>query len=231
MEQPSAERPRRDFDPRSPLKSFFWATRYMLLEPERFFRVTRGGGHGPPTLYLLAALLVVGAISALFLLLFLLLAGIPLAREEGFATTAGTLAVAVVVLVAFFLIGLPLLGALFAFLGALYWHPFVALSVGIGQGAGFRETYRVTAYANGLTQLASLPASFVPLVGPLLALGLAMYVGIFGIKGAHGTTTARAVVSVVVPSILGFLILVGLVAGFLFFLDSRGAFDQASSVL
>jgi hypothetical protein len=38
----------------------------------------------------------------------------------------------------------------FLFVGAALWHPLVALSIGIGRGAGFRETYRITAYSSVL---------------------------------------------------------------------------------
>jgi hypothetical protein len=61
----------------------------------------------------------------------------------------------------------------------------VALSIGIGHGSGFRETYRITAYSSVLYIL----GSFVPFVGPLVALVAALYVSVHGVKGAHETTT------------------------------------------
>ena len=104
------------------------------------------------------------------------------------------MAIFTVAAVAFLPLVFPLFCAPFAFLGALARHPFVALAVKVCRGAGFGETYRVSAYATGLSQLASLAGSLVPIIGPLLALGLAVYVSGLGIKGAHGTN-ARTVVS------------------------------------
>ena len=72
----------------------------------------------------------------------------------------------------------------FFFVGATLWHPFVALSIGIGRGSGFRETYRITAYSSVLYIL----GSFVPFVGPLVALVAALYGSVHGVKGAHETT-------------------------------------------
>ena len=96
-------------------------------------------------------------------------------------------------------------GVLGTLVGALIWHLFVAISVGIGRGAGFRETYRIGAYLS----MPYVLGSFVPLIGILLAMGGMAYVGVFGVKGAHGASTARAVVSVAIPLALTFLLFVG----------------------
>ncbi len=127
-----------------------------------------------------------------------LLSGAPISQKEGPTATAAVLAIFAVAAVALPLV-FPLFCAPFAFLGALARHPFVALAVKVCRGAGFGETYRVSAYATGLSQLASLAGSFVPIIGPLLALSLAVYVSGLGIKGAHGTN-ARTVVSIVLPT-------------------------------
>ena len=128
-----------------------------------------------------------------------LLIGAPISQEEGPTATAAVLAIFAVAAVAFLPLVFPLFCAPFAFLGALARHPFVALAVKVCRGAGFGETYRVSAYATGLSHLASLAGSLVPIIGPLLALGLAVYVSGLGIKGAHGTN-ARTVVSIVLPT-------------------------------
>ncbi|MBA2712675.1 MAG: hypothetical protein H0U55_03850 [Rubrobacteraceae bacterium] len=43
---------------------------------------------------------------------------------------------------------------------------------------------------------------------PILAVGAMSYVGIFGVKGAHGATTQRAVISVAIPLVLTILLFV-----------------------
>jgi hypothetical protein len=50
--------------------------------------------------------------------------------------------------------------------------------------------------------------SFVPLIGIPLAMGGMAYVGVFGVKGVHGVSTARAVISVAIPLALTFLLFV-----------------------
>ena len=55
----------------------------------------------------------------------------------------------------------------------------------------------------------------IPWIGILLAVGGMAYFGIFGVKGAHGATTTRAIISVAVPLVLTFLLFAAaLVAAF-----------------
>jgi hypothetical protein len=68
--------------------------------------------------------------------------------------------------------------------------------------------------------------SFVPLIGPLVALVVAYYVTVLGAKGVHETTRVRAVVSVAVPPILCLLLLATLIAAFFVFSQNPGAFDR-----
>ena len=99
----------------------------------------------------------------------------------------------------------PFCGVLGTFVGALVWHPFVAISVGVGRGAGFRETYRIAAYQS----LPYIAGNLIPLLGFLFSVGGMSYLGVFGVKGAHGASTTRAIISVFVPLLLTFLPFVG----------------------
>ena len=113
---------------------------------------------------------------------FVLLLAVSIISQEGYEV-AGFVLVAVLVIAVFFR-HLPALWRALLFVGATLWHPFVALSIGIGHGSGFRETYRITAYSSVLYIL----GSFVPFVGPLVALVAALYVSVHGVKDAHETT-------------------------------------------
>jgi hypothetical protein len=85
------------------------------------------------------------------------------------------------------------------------WHPFVAISVVVGRGAGFRETYKIAAYQS----LPYMAGNLIPLLGFLVAVGGMSYLGVFGVMGAHGTATTRAIISVVITLVLTFLLSVG----------------------
>ena len=61
-----------------------------------------------------------------------------------------------------------------------------------GASRGFGATFRVCAYVDGSTAL----ISWVPVLGPLVALVFGVYLRIVGIREIHRTTTARAFGSV-----------------------------------
>ena len=142
----------------------------------------RSGCYGGPTLFVLAEL-VLSLLTTIYMLPFVLLLAVSIISQEGYEV-AGFVLVAVLVIAVFYLVTFQIFGVPFFFVGATLWHPFVALSIGIGHGSGFRETYRITAYSSVLYIL----GSFVPFVGPLVALVAALYVSVHGVKGAHETT-------------------------------------------
>ena len=185
----------------------------------------RSGCYGGPTLFVLAGHLVLSLPTTIYMLPFVLLLAVSIISQEGYEV-AGFVLVAVLVIAVFFLVTFQIFGVPFFFVGATLWHPFVALSIGIGHGSGFRETYRITAYSSvlyilgpawnarwttilapssmrtfnqigagswrpGLMPKSSIfgpGGSFVPFVGPLVALVAALYVSVHGVKGAHETT-------------------------------------------
>jgi hypothetical protein len=197
-----------DYDIRSPLRSYIRVGRDLIFEPEAFFGAVRGGSLWGPTQFVFATYLLVTLIVAPIFLLALVMmfsrfassvfggAGSPSASEL-FGLAAPLLAI----------VFTPFFGVLGTLVGALIWHPFVALAVGVGRGAGFRKTYRIAAYQ----ALPYIVGGFVPLLGFLASLVGMSYLGVFGVKGAHRTTTARAIISVVIPVVLTFLLTVGAV--------------------
>lgn len=149
------------------------------------------------TTYLLVSVLSV------FLVLPVLIVLIPATVRENPELGGRNFLVFTLLVMAVFILT-PFAGVLGTFVGALIWHPFVALFVGVGCGSGFRETDRIGAYQSVLY----VSGNFVPIIGPVLALGAMSYVGVLGVKGAHETSTARAGVAIVVPFALTFLLFV-----------------------
>jgi hypothetical protein len=136
-----------DYDIRSPLRGYIRVGRDLIVEPEAFFRGVRGGGLWGPTQFVFATYLLVTLLAAP---LFLLTLAMILSKFEGsgFGGAGSLSGTELVGLAAPFLaiVLTPFGGVLGTFVGALIWHPFVAISVGGGRGAGFRETYRIAAY-------------------------------------------------------------------------------------
>ena len=197
-----------DYDIRSPFRSYFRGARDLVVEPEAFFRAVRDGSLWGPTQFVFATYLLVLLPVAPFFLLFLATMFSRLANLDSSAATSLSIREIVGLAAPFLAIVLtPFFGVLGTFVGALIWHPFVALSVGPGCGAGFRETYRITAYQS----LPYVVGGLIPLLGFFVALGGMSYVGVFGVKGAHGTTTTCAIVSVAIPLVLTFLLFIALV--------------------
>lgn len=193
------------FDVRSPFRSYFRIARSITERPERFFREARGSRLWGPTLFVFVTYCMLSLITALIIIplgIFALPSAMQQSPEVENVFWYGALGMIAVLILT------PFLGVFATLVGALIWHPFVALAVGIGRNAGFRETYRISAYQS----LPYAASGFVPLVGPLVALVAMGYVGILGVKGAHETTLARSVVSVVAPIALTFLLFVAALA-------------------
>jgi hypothetical protein len=198
-----------DFDVRSPFRSYFRVCHYLIVEPEAFFRAVRGGSFWRPTLFVFATYLLV---SLLFAPFFLVLLAMMISRSaslpnDAFASLSGPELITLTAPLLAFILA-PFGGVLGTFVGALIWHPFVAPSVGIGRGRGFRETYRIAAYQS----LPYVLGNFVPVLGIFLAVGGMSYVGVFGVRGAHDASTKRAIIAVVIPLVLTFLLFVAAIA-------------------
>lgn len=185
-----------DFNIRSPFRSYLRTVRDVLVEPEQFFRTIRGSGLWGPTLFVLITYALIPILVAPFILLSLILA---ISHTEQLNPNQ-TDAVWQLLLFSFtVLILVPLGGILITVVGTLLWHMFVLIFVGPGRGEGYRETYRIGAYLS----LPYLISNLIPLIGPILALGVTGYVGVAGVKGAHSTTKVRAAMSVFLPMFLG----------------------------
>jgi hypothetical protein len=106
----------------------------------------------------------------------------------------------------------PIFGAIGLLIAAAIQQLLVRLIVG-ANNSGFAATFRVASY----TQVTSL-VTWIPILGPLLSL-YGLYLAIVGIREAHGTTTGKAALVILIPFavILVIALIVLVAAGFAFF--------------
>jgi hypothetical protein len=134
-----------DFDIRSPFGSYFRVAQDLVLKPEAFFRAVRGGSLWGPTFFVFVTYLLPSLVTLLIFVPVLIYTVPPFLREQFDLGVGGIVVLLLVMVVAILILG-TLGGVLSTLVGALIWHLFVAISVGIARGAGFRETYRIGAY-------------------------------------------------------------------------------------
>lgn len=196
---------RHGFDSSRPAGSFVEVVREVLLDPRGFFAGLRAAGGGSPGRQRPA---VIFAIIASYISLLLLTLVDPLNRRidpfvpEDSASLSGFfpflrenqgLGIALGVL---FLVVLPLLVWLGAYIGAAIQHLFVMLFVRDRQT--FYATFPVGVYGSSALGL----FSWVPILGYLVSL-YGVYVTTVGLREMHGTTTTRALLAALVPYLIG----------------------------
>ena len=189
-----------------PITSFATTARAIVFTPASFFGgMARRGDYLNPL-----------AFSLICFEIFALIGGIVGFVENLFDPNVGILGA----LGSFFLLVLltPIAGAILVFISAAIYHLAVYLLV--RSSSGFEATFRVLAYAS----IASVPiaavalVTWIPLVGPILnsivslaATVYALFLTIVGVREAHGTTTGKAVLVTVIPTVVLVLIFLLLV--------------------
>jgi hypothetical protein len=130
--------------------------------------------------------------------------GIFSGQRNAFAALAG-MGVGTVVLI----ILVPIMVALALFIGTAIVH--VCLMIVGGANKTFETTFRVLAFTHGSTG----PLQMIPFCGGLIAGIWALVVNCIGLARAHETTTARAVLAVLLPLVVccGGCILLALMFG------------------
>lgn len=190
---------RRDggFDASRPGESFVEVVRGVLVEPARFFAGLGEPGPGRAKEPLIFAV-ICGVISVP--LSFLAAPFDPLASGRpgfrmDFLPFAQDNPLVTVVLAALFILLLPLLIVLGVYVGAAIQHLFVFLFV--RERKGLWGTFPVVAYGSAISFL-----SWIPVLGYLATL-YGVYVTTVGLREMHGTSTARALLAALVPTLLG----------------------------
>jgi hypothetical protein len=191
-----------------PVDSFTDVARRVILQPTGFFAgMPRGGALLNPLVFAVICIELSALLSAL-----LVLAGVQ--QNPGFnpnpqnalpsVFTPGSALASIIVA--------PIFGAIGLFIAAAIQQLLVRLVVGPAN-SGFASTFRVASY----TQVTGL-VNWIPVIGPLLSL-YGLYLAIVGIREAHGTTTGKAALVILIPFavVLVVALIVLVAAGFAFF--------------
>ncbi len=197
-----------EFDLSDPVSSFGDVVRRVVMQPVRFFAgMPRSGPLLNPLIFAVVCIEISALLSAL-----LVLAGVQ--QNPGFnpnpqnalpsVFTPGSALASIIVA--------PIFGAIGLFIAAAIQQLLVRLIVGTNN-SGFGSTFRVASY----TQVTGL-VNWIPIVGPLLSL-YGLYLAIVGIREAHGTTTGKAALVILIPFVVVLVValIVLLAAGFAFF--------------
>ena len=194
-----------EYDLSDPVGSFVDVVRRVVLQPARFFAaMPRSGPLLNPLVFAVICIVISALLSAL-----LVLAGVQ--QNPGFnpnpqnalpsVFTPGSALASIIVA--------PIAGAIGLFIAVAIQQLLVRLIVG-ANNSGFGATFRVASY----TQVTGL-VNWIPIVGPLLSL-YGLYLAIVGIRGAHGTTTGKAALVILIPFAVVLVIFL-IVAGIAFF--------------
>ncbi len=191
-----------------PVNSFIDVVRRVILQPTGFFAgMPRGGALLNPLVFAVICIELSALLSAL-----LVLVGVQ--QNPGFnpnpqnalpsVFTPGSALASIIVA--------PIFGAIGLFIAAAIQQLLVRLVVGPAN-SGFASTFRVASY----TQVTGL-VNWIPVIGPLLSL-YGLYLAIVGIREAHGTTTGKAALVILIPFVVVLVValIVLVAAGFAFF--------------
>ncbi|MGB3681089.1 MAG: YIP1 family protein [Rubrobacteraceae bacterium] len=191
-----------EFTYTDPVQSFVGTVRDLVTRPIGFFRgIARRGDFVNPLIFALVCTVISAAIGGLLGVLYA-------AVGIGDAGVGG--AIGAFVASMFFT---PIVSAIALFVGAGVLHLLVALMIKPAD-TGFESTFRVVSY----TSVAQL-ASWVPVLGPLVAFVASVALSIVGIREVHETTTGKAALVVLIPAAVALLVALFLivVVGVLFF--------------
>lgn len=200
-----------EFDYTDPVQSFVDTATAVVKQPVGFFSgMRRQGDFVNPLVFALITFEALALAAGLSGLLSSLIT-----PGEGFLGAMLSL-----VLLAVFA---PVIGALTVFVSSGVYH-LVAYLLVKPETSGFEATFRVLAYSFGVVVLPLVAVAlvgWVPILGAVLNIVVSFAVTIYvlfltviGIREVHETTTGRAAMVMLIPSLVSFLIfLILLVAG------------------
>ena len=192
-----------EFTYTDPVQSFVGVIGDLITRPVGFFRnIARRGDFVNPLIFALVCAVISAAIGGFLGVLY---------ATVGIGDTGVGGAIVAFVASMFFT---PIISAIALFVGAGILHLLVALIVKPAN-TGFEATFRVVSYAN-VAQL----ASWVPILGPLVAAVASIVLSIIGVREIHETTTGKAALVVLIPAAVALLValfLIVVVGAILFF--------------
>ena len=192
-----------EFTYTDPVQSFVGVIGDLITHPVSFFRnIARRGDFVNPLVFALVCAVISAAIGGFLGILY---------ATVGIDDTGVGGAIVAFVASMFFA---PIISAIALFVGAGILHLLVVLIVKPAN-TGFEATFRVVSYAN-VAQL----ASWVPILGPLVAAVASIVLSIIGVRETHETTTGKAALVVLIPAAVALLValfLIVIVGAVLFF--------------
>jgi hypothetical protein len=176
-----------EFNYQDPVQSFTSTVQRVVLQPVDFYRgIQRRGDFVNPLIFAVICYEIYTILSGLIALLGIW-------GQRGFGGFISSLILA------------PIFAVIGLFIGAAILHLLVMLIVGAGN-SGFEATFRVGAYA-AVTSL----VSWIPFIGWIASL-YGIYLAIVGIREVHATTTGKAVLVVLIPAAVLFILALILIA-------------------
>jgi hypothetical protein len=216
--------------PRPEEQRFPWETRTSALDPGALWRTTREVLFHPKVAFssvrydagsrsALTYALIYGSVGQILAIYWGTLGGI----LDG---TIETGTVETTLLFAGTALFTPIVFLIFLYLGAGLVHLF--LKVLRGAHGPFGVTFQVAAYVSGATSLVNLlPVSLLPVVGGTIISVWALVLNCIGLARAHRTSTARALLALLLPVVL----FVGVAIVFILLVAALGLLGFVKSML
>ena len=192
-----------EFTYTDPVQSYVNTVRDLVTRPTDFFAgIGRRGDYTNPLIFALISVLVTAVITGLLGILGAIIG----LNNRGIGNALLGLVSSIVITPIFYAIAL--------FVGAGIMHLLVALIVKPAT-TGYEATFRVASYSS-VGQL----VSWIPFLGPLVAIVATVVLSVIGVREVHGTTTGKAALVVLIPAavvIVIFIVLALLIGAALFF--------------
>ena len=171
------------------VQSFVGTVGDLVTRPAEFFRgIARRGDFVNPLIFAVVCTVISAAIGG-FLGILYAIVGI---GDGGVGGAVGAFVASI-----FFT---PIISAVALFVCAGIVHLLVALIIKPAD-TGFEATFRVVSY----TSVAQL-ASWVPILGPLVAFVASVTLSIVGVREVHETTTGKAALVILIPAAVALLV-------------------------
>jgi hypothetical protein len=179
-----------EFNRQDPIQSFISTVQRVVMQPVDFYRgIQRQGDYLNPLIFAMICAVISAVLGGLIALVL---------RGRGFGSVLANVILA------------PIGAAIGLFIGAAIFYLLVMLIVG-SSNSGFEATFRVVAYAS-VTSL----VSWIPFVGGLIAFVWYVVLMILGIREVHTTTTGKAALVALIPTVVILLLALLLFSAILF---------------
>jgi len=186
------------------VRAFFKTTREVLFSPTKFFKkVAKGKGYWSPLIYGIITG-IIGRFADFFWFWLLVIPFLP-PGIRNFLAVPYTVALIITIFC------MPLWVAFSIFLWSCVTH--FCLSMVRGNKKGFEVTFRAISYSYSARLF-----HIVPFIGSTIGFVYRVVLAIIGVREAHGITTGRALIAILLPLI----VLVGIVMVILLPLYIRG---------